>query len=169
MNKWKFGQLVTSTLIVVFLAGCTLKAESKAFDEAADVTDKVFKTEKPDANNELEGLSVYIPDDLKIAENTNNNLILEDGEQTYILFYNRFEPASSKINFQEAQEAEDSALLESFKEQERFGYIKVSEPDGREYELQVGTGSVKVTTLTTKNNLEKDAQMMMKMARSVSY
>ncbi|SDN03625.1 hypothetical protein [Sediminibacillus halophilus] len=169
MNKWKFGQLIASALIVVLLAGCTLKAESKAFDEAMTVTDSVFKKAKPETNNELDGLAVYIPDNLEIAENTNNNLILEDGEQTYILFYNRFEPAISEINYQEAEEAKDNALLESFKEKDRFGYLKISEPEGRKYELQVGTGSVKVTTLTTKNQLEKDAQMMMKMARSVSY
>ncbi|WP_053218867.1 hypothetical protein [Virgibacillus senegalensis] len=168
MNKRKFGQLIGTILIVAFLAGCTLKAESKAFDEAMTGTDTAFNQKKIEANKKLDGFSVYIPDELEIAKNTNNNLVLEDGKQTYILFYNRFEPEASKMNYQEAEKAEDSALLKSFKDKERFGYIKISEPEGREYELQVGTGSVKVTTMTTKSKLEEDAEMMMKIAKSVS-
>ncbi|SDK44324.1 hypothetical protein [Sediminibacillus albus] len=169
MNKYKFGQLIASVLFLTLLFGCSIKAESKAFDGALTAAEAALTNEKIKPNNDLQNLSLYIPSHISISEETNSNLILKNEDQTIILFYNPLEFATSKLNYEEASSDEDYLMLESFESKEKFGYIKISSGKKHTYELQIGAGSVKVTTLTTKSKLEEDAATMMKIANSIEY
>lgn len=154
-------------LVVVFIAGCGLKSEEEVIKETKDAAKETFSAEEGiEVNKELENFSLYLPDDLTVKDATASNVILKNGDQTYIVFYNKLELPTSKLNYKSAQR-DDALLIESFSDQDKFGYIRVLASEDDKYELQIGIGGVKITTYTEKSDLVEDARELMKMARSI--
>lgn len=156
------------TIIVLFLfslSGCSLKSEDKVMDDTAEIVKQTFKDAATiQANNDVNSNPIYIPSHLEIESGDKTNLILKEADQTYIVFHNTIENSRSELNFQAAKTS-DALVLESFSDNEKFGYIRVLPDEGKGYELQIGIGGVKITTYTTKAKLEKDAEELMKMAK----
>ncbi|GAA0484615.1 hypothetical protein GCM10008986_07390 [Salinibacillus aidingensis] len=152
---------------VLFLSGCLL-SEEKALENAAQAAEESFNSESAEPNQKIDVISLHLPDDVKIEGSSNNNVFLKQGDQQYLLFYNQFEGAESRHLFDGIKAREDSLLQESFEADSRFGYIAVF-PNSKEeqYELQVGIGGVKITTMTTKEELENKAAEMMDIVNSV--
>ncbi|AXI09740.1 hypothetical protein CV093_13530 [Oceanobacillus sp. 143] len=160
--------IIFALFMILVLSGCSLKSEENAIMDAKEAAKQAFEDESPiEANDEVNGQALYLPANVKVQSGDATNLILEDGDQTFIVFHNINEDSMSELNYHSTQ-TEKALALESFKDEESFGYIRILEDEGEGYELQVGVGGVKITTYTTKGNLDKDALEMMKMAKFIS-
>lgn len=169
--KWLLIGLVsiaTVIMLILFWNGF-FTTEEKAIQNAKSAAQNAFQTDEIPITKELEEISLYLPESMDIVSNSENNLILKEDEQNFILFYNPFEALDSDTFYKVAKEAKDIAFIESFSIQERFGYIRVIPLDDENYELQIGVGGVKMTTDTTKRSMKHDATMMMKVVRSIAY
>ncbi|GGM26336.1 hypothetical protein GCM10011351_09980 [Paraliobacillus quinghaiensis] len=156
-----------SSVSLLFLSACA-PTEEEALNLVEEAAKATFEADTIEPNQEVEGFSVYLPDDFEIVEETESNLLLESGDQMFILFYNALEASTSQLNYQTAEANDNYSLLQSFEDNERFGYVKVAETE-EIYELQVGVGGVKITTQTTLETMEDDTIAMMQMATSIAY
>lgn len=152
-----------------FLAGCSMKSEEEGLKAAQEAAKSTFNNNEVETNKNLDKFSLYLPSHFEIKEKSKSNLILQNANQTYILFYNMLEESTSKLNYQAAQSDENSLLLESFEDKKRFGYIRILSMKDEGYELQVGVGGVKISTYTTTGKMAGDAEDMMNIANSIAY
>jgi len=165
----KLKSAVITLLCAVILTGCSMQSEDEAVKSTEETAEKVFNAEKAiETNQELDAFSMYLPKGFEIIEEDASNVIIEDGEQTYIVFYNNLENPLSTLNYESTAAKKDQALLfESFDDTNKFGYTRILPDDEEHYELQAGIGGVKITTYTSKSDMESDAEKMMKIARSI--
>ncbi|MFD1019084.1 hypothetical protein [Thalassobacillus hwangdonensis] len=158
-------------LIALILSGCGMfMSEDDALKKTKEVSETAFSEEDVKSNTDALGFTLYLPDSMEISDESKSNLIIAEGDQTFILFYNSMEERTSKLNYESASKVEDNILLEAFEDDDRFGYVRIlpiNEQD--KYELQVGVGGVKITTYTEKSDLPDDAEKMMKIANSIAY
>ncbi|QDP40908.1 hypothetical protein [Radiobacillus deserti] len=166
MKGTKLTILLFIGIAFFFLAGCSLKSEKEVIKSTEAVVEETFNEKGKEPNQEMEGFSLYIPKHLEIAEQESSNVILEDGKQTYILFYNALEELTSQLNYKEASTIENPLLLKTFEKEDKFGYLRIVSNED-DYELQIGVGGVKITTITSKGNIEQSAKDMMVMANSL--
>ncbi|WP_112181672.1 MULTISPECIES: hypothetical protein [Paraliobacillus] len=152
---------------LLFLSACA-PTEDEALELTESAARTVFEDNIIEPNNTLDNFSLYLPSDYEIIEESQSNLLLESDDQTFILFYNALEDTTSELNYQAAEANGNNALLQSFEDEERFAFVRVSEREDQ-YELQVGVGGVKVTTQTSIRQLEDDTIEMMQMATSIAY
>ncbi|GAA0600520.1 hypothetical protein GCM10009001_16180 [Virgibacillus siamensis] len=165
----KYKLTVALLFLAAVLFGCSFQSEKEAVNGAEKTAEAVFNSNKTmETNHEVDGFSLFLPDRMEVKEASKSNVILKDGDQTYIVFHNSLENATSQLGYKAAKK--DSALLlESFKDDKKFGYIRILSHDEKDnYELQVGVGGVKITTFTTKDRLDNDSKALMKVARSIS-
>ncbi|SDQ41909.1 hypothetical protein SAMN05216232_1526 [Virgibacillus subterraneus] len=162
---------ILSLLFVVALTGCSLQTEEEAIKDAKESAKKIFDSdEKVETNHKLNSFSMYLPNSLEVEEKDANNVILKDGDQTFIVFYNNLEDPLSKLSYNSAAAKSDEALLlETFEDQNKFGYMRIIPHDQEEdYELQIGVGGVKITTYTSREDLDNDSEELMKIAQSIA-
>ncbi|WP_249872040.1 hypothetical protein [Oceanobacillus saliphilus] len=164
--KYPLYILAGIMFIAFVLAGCTI-SEEEATSEATAAAEHIFHYETDiDTNYKIDKNSIYIPAHLKVESSDDSNIILVDGSQTYIAFNNLIEPAESELNFNAAA-TEDALVLESFADENHFGYIRILPDEGEGYEMQIGAGGAKITTFTTKGKMAADAEELMKLAKSI--
>ncbi|MGY0694755.1 hypothetical protein ACW2QC_18570 [Virgibacillus sp. FSP13] len=169
MRKMKRRMPIVFLLLIIVISGCSTKSEEDAINDAKKAAQQAFRAEKMEIipNQQLNNFSLYVPGHLEVDEESKSNVILKDGDQTYIVFYNNLEDLNSQLNFQSVQR-DDALLNESFEDDDKFGYIHVLPDEGDGYEMQVGIGGIKITTYTSKEKMDSDAMELMKMARSIS-
>ncbi|PAV30117.1 hypothetical protein CIL05_06535 [Virgibacillus profundi] len=155
-------------LLFVTLSGCSMKSEEETITDTKDIAENTFMDDTPiESNYEFKGNSFYLPSGLEEKSGDENNLVLEDGDQTYIVFNNNNEEPLSQLHYNAAQD-KNALLLESFSDENKFGYIRLQPDEGEGYELQIGIGGVKITTYTTKGKMEEDTEELMKVAKSIA-
>lgn len=159
--------IILALSLLIILVSCQSKSEEEAIEEAKDTAEMIFTTSQTmTPNKELEHLSLYLPEHLEIEEIDENNILLSNAKQTYIIFYNDLEEPTSELNYQIAQNNE-TLLLEAFSDKEKFGYIQILPESDGQYEIQVGIGGIKITTYTTKKEMAKHAEELMEVALSI--
>ncbi|MFC0522280.1 hypothetical protein ACFFGV_01590 [Pontibacillus salicampi] len=169
--KWVLLGLCGIAVIIVIVMMFTglFTTEKKAIEKATGAAKQEVKREDVKVNKELDDISLYLPEKMAVISEESNNLILQEDDQKYILFYNPFEKQTNDTFYLSAKEAKDIRSISSFELKDRFGYIRIIALDDNAYELQVGVGGAKMTTETTKRAMEEDARDMMKMVRSIQY
>jgi len=151
----------------IILHGCGMQTEEDALDSAIKSAERTFySNEEVKTNEQTTTFDFYLPSSLSIEEESENNVILSDGNQHYIIFYNDLESPKSKINYKSAKDS-DSLAYESFEDEERFGYLQVIAGTDENYQIQAGIGGVKITTYTSKKDMAGKAEELMKIARSI--
>lgn len=164
----KYMLIVVLLILSGLLFGCSFQSQEEAIDDARKTAKTVFNSNKPmETNHKVKGFSFFLPDRMEVKEAGKSNVILKDGDQTYIVFHNSLEDPTSKLSYKAAK-TDSALLLESFKDNNKFGYIRILAHEEDNYELQVGVGGVKITTYTTKDRLDNDSKSLMKVARSIS-
>lgn len=167
MKKSIYRKVMASLLLLMILVSCSMKSEDGAVTEAKEAAENSFQsTETLEANKELEHTSFYLPERFHIESEETSNIILKDGEQTYIVFNNSLEPASSELGADSYQNLE-SLLFDTFKDDDKFGYILIMPETDKKYEMAIGIGGAKITTYTTRHDMAKDAEDLMLMSRSL--
>ncbi|QGH35363.1 hypothetical protein GI584_15455 [Gracilibacillus salitolerans] len=169
--KMEKSGLVAISLLIVFLIGMSLwmiKPTEEVLSEAVEVAEQQFQQSAKDQNQQVDNFALYLPEGFEVEEQTVNNLILTKEKQKFILFYNALESQTSRLNYEAAKEELDHEWLVSFEDQDRFGYINIVEHE-EQFEVQLGVGGVKVTTISDKSELEQDVIDMMDIANSIAY
>ncbi|MCT2535023.1 hypothetical protein NC661_02810 [Aquibacillus koreensis] len=168
ITKWHFA--IIFAILVFLMSGCS-ETEEEVLKEAQDIASAKFEEESLESNQDVEHFSLFLPEGFTIVEETMNNLLLEKEDKTYILFYNPLEEKTSRLNYEAANAMGNFTLLESFETDDRFGYISVTTSGDEEasYELQIGVGGAKITTMTTLDDLVEDTETLMQMANSIAY
>ena len=160
--------IVVMLTFITILVSCNPKSEEEVIQEAEDIAQKTFTSSQTiTPNQELDHLSLYLPNHLEIEEIDENNIILSDNKQTYIIFYNNLEDPTSELNYQIASNR-DALLLEAFQDEEKFGYIQIISEDEDKYEIQIGVGGAKITTYTNKNRMINHVEELMEIALSIA-
>jgi len=161
------SQVIQLLLFVFLLSACTSSLQDKQQDVKklleTSVTDE---SEKP--NKEAEGIRFYLPFAMKMNESDDNNILVTKGDQLFILFINKNEKEDSRVVYEAMlKEANSYMFTETFTNKHKFGYVFLKETDKNKYELTVGIGGYKMTTMTDLKRLTQDAEMMMKVVSSI--
>lgn len=154
---------------LLFLITACSPSQKEAFSATLTAVEQEFNKDAASPNKKAGNYDAYIPENMEVQTEDKNNFLIDDGDHTYILFINPLEPKNSKILFKVLQEENKSILLDSFVQKKEFGFINISSMDKKEYEVVVGIGGVKMTTVTKIGDLEETARLMMKMVKSINY
>ncbi len=157
---------LTLLLLVGLLSGCaSVEDVSK---ETVTSVETVFNAKPEKTNSENGEISFYLPSSMKIEKKDENNIILQKGNQTFILFVNPNEEQTSDVMYKAIDEKE-FAVDQSYTDKERFGYVKAFEIEDKQYLVSVGIGGIKMTTEVKLGEMSESASEMMKIVSSVQY
>jgi hypothetical protein len=164
---------IVSAMLVIFIIVLSIysyQSEESIIEQAGNIANDTFYNDDiPKDNYKGEHFSFFLPEKMEVEEVDNFNAILEIDNKTIIIFYNTLEDNLSKLNY-EAAKTEEAVLFESFEDDNKFGYVRILpvDTDGK-YEIQIGVGGVKVTTITTKREAINDAENLMNIALSIVH
>ncbi|WP_046517464.1 hypothetical protein, partial [Bacillus sp. SA1-12] len=158
---------VLIVLVTLFLAGCTISDEELT-KTTIDATKQSFEGKSMNVNEKTALFSYYLPEKFSVKETKKYNILLEKGNQSYILFVNQNEEATSEVSYEAlAKQYKNPFISETFKDSKRFGYLNVNKLEKNSYEVTVGIGGTKLTTEAKANDVAEDAKHMMDIVASV--
>ena len=164
-----FSKLVVTTMVSIsLLVGCN-PSNDEAISQSKKIAETAFKEKQMKTTESTNGIRYYLPKGFNVENEMENNIILLKGKEEYILFVNPEEPFTSEVVFNEMKSAKENAETDTFKTNDRFGYISINPAKDKKFELIVGIGGVKMTTLTSANNMVENTKDMMEIANSVQY
>ncbi|HAQ06262.1 MAG TPA: hypothetical protein DCR24_01515 [Bacillus bacterium] len=162
----KFSNAIGLVIIVVFLLGACSSSFSEDSNKVNEAVAETFESKPEETNASAKDIDYHLPFGVEMKEESPNNLILKNGSRTYILFYNQHEVQDSDVVYKSTtKQQKDWDVNETYKKDDKFGYLLVKKLEDKHYLLVVGIGGVKLTTET--DNIKKDAEAMMKIANSV--
>jgi hypothetical protein len=162
----KFRRAFGLILVGLFLLSACSASFSEQKAEIKKEVASTFESQPEKTNNSTKDIDYYLPSDVKVEEETPNNVLLKNGSKTYILFYNQHEKEDSKVVYDSTvKQQKEWDANETFSKDGKFGYMLVKELKENHYQLIVGIGGVKLTTET--ENVREDAEVMMQIANSV--
>lgn len=161
--------LIVSLLLllsILCISGCSasLKEEKNAITEAVK---EAFNKSPEKTNNNNEHIAFYLPEGYEIEEEADNNIVLENGNKTYLLFYNQNEASDSKIVYDSTLNQDEYEVKETFEKEGSFGFLLIKKAEEKLNEMTVGIGGVKLTTQAKTADLSEAASSMMEIAQSV--
>jgi hypothetical protein len=157
-------------ILVLIISGCN----NMTLDEHLENVEKIVSDSLDNPNGktdeETERFKFHLPFGADIIEKKANNVIIEKGNNTFILFNNPNEEYNSKTLYKSSIKDQTGIIKEkTFEQNNRFGYFIVREIKNDKYELTVGIGGIKMTTKSDKNDLSDAAEFMMDVISSVKY
>ncbi|MBT2683977.1 hypothetical protein [Bacillus sp. ISL-37] len=163
----KFRRAFGLIIVGLFLLSACSASFSEQKAEIKKEVASTFESQPEKTNNSTKDIDYYLPSDVKVEEETPNNVLLKDGSKTYILFYNQHEKEDSKVVYDSTvKQQKEWDANETFSKDGKFGYMLVKELKENHFQLIVGIGGVKLTTET--ENVREDAEAMMQIANSVN-
>ena len=163
----KIFTLFLFSLTVIIVSGCGL-TEEEIIEDISHSLETEFNRPAPETNMNFDDIDIYFPERFTVFEESNNNIIFTHEDQMYILFYNRLEPATSNAFYLEEKAKPYDMYIESYEDAGQFSYVKIAEID-ESYELQVGTGGVRITTNVTLNHIEDTFKELVQMLNSIEF
>lgn len=164
------SKVVIFSLLVAIISACspTIESEQEATIEAVE---SAFTTdEKKEANNETDNAKFYLPSKATIKEAKNNNIIFEKDSKVYILFSNPNEDEKSDVVYNSTMSDEVEYIInDTFEMDGKFSFLLVHEISEDTYELTVGVGGIKATTVTDLKKLSADAELMAEIVSTYEY
>ncbi|MBM7660491.1 hypothetical protein JOC85_001263 [Bacillus mesophilus] len=158
-------KLIYITFAILFLVGCATIEDQLA--ETEIVTNEAFEAGPKGVNIEEDEFTYFLPDSIEPESSDEFNIILTEGNQAYILFVNAFEEKTSRILYESSLLDEQYLLNKTYENEDSFGFILVYEIEEEQYEVVVGVGGTKLTTVTDKSKIAESAEKMMLIANSV--
>lgn len=158
--------------LLLLLTACSANIEDQE-KKAHELVKRVLEKEAKETNVESKGLLFHLPNGMKMDDSDPHNIIVTEGESTYILFINPQEDRNSKVVYEATlHSADDFRYNETFDGDGQFGYLLIHEIANQEevvYEVIVGVGGVKMTTITKAKDVASKAEMMMEVVTSVRF
>jgi hypothetical protein len=158
-------KLIYITFAFLLLVGCATIEDQ--LSETEIVTNEAFEVGPKGVNVEEGEFTYYLPGSIERESSDEFNIILTEGKQTYILFVNALEDTTSRILYESSLLNEEYLLNKTYENEDRFGFILVYEIEDQQYEVVVGVGGTKLTTVSDKSNIVESAEKMMLIANSV--
>ncbi|WP_335871309.1 hypothetical protein [Bacillus sp. 2205SS5-2] len=156
-------------LIGLILSSCRATLEENIATAEEEVS-KVFEAKKEKSNKEGENFNFYTPFGMKVVEESKNNIILEKGSDTFILFYNPNEDKASKVVYEQTKETQSDLIVDDiYQKKGKFGYLMGSNVDEDHVQIIVGVGGAKMTILTSESKMASKSKLMMKIVSSIEY
>jgi hypothetical protein len=150
---------------ILLLVGCASIEDHIA--ETETVTNEAFEAGPKGINTEEDEFSYFLPGSIERENSDEFNIILTEGKQTYILFVNALEAKNSHVVYESSLHNEEYLLNKKYENDDSFGFVLVYELEDEQYEVIVGVGGTKLTTVTEKGNIAENAEKMMLIANSV--
>ncbi|UOE93484.1 hypothetical protein [Alkalihalobacillus sp. LMS39] len=162
----KIGLIVLSIFLLI---GCQATTE-ELLDSSNTIFQESFVQQYDGDKVELEQIKFSLPANMEVQEETEYNVLLKDGEQLYLLFFNPAEADDSELNFVRDQQHEEEALLfETFEDKGKFAYLLVTQEEDKQFKVIIGIGGAKLTTITTDRNLEESTTAMLEILNTIEY
>ncbi|MDF2535195.1 MAG: hypothetical protein K0R18_1354 [Bacillales bacterium] len=157
---------IVSTVLVIagmIFIPMFINENKHAIEEAT----KAFQNKRLKSDNNIHGISIFLPQGFKIESEEENNFIVSKGSQQYIVYINPLEKKTSKLLYRNVLDSDARFVInKTFIDKERFGFM-LSENKGKKIELTIGVGGFKMTTKTTRTNITADARNMMRIVNSI--
>ncbi|WP_096189775.1 hypothetical protein [Evansella halocellulosilytica] len=152
----------------ILLAACNVSEASVAEDNEEMFQEKMVQ-EKMEPNVEEGDLSIYIPATLDREVVDEFNIEFTRNDQVFLLFLNdQTDYDSEEALLDELMiNEEDPITLELDEEDGKFGYLVVAEFDEESYRVVVGYEGAKLTTISSLENVNDDAEMMFDIVKSI--
>lgn len=166
MHLRKIGSLLLVGLLSIVLVGCSSVEED--VKEGVAVIHSTLDSEPKEATKQLEKMDLYYPFYFEVVEEEDNNVILTDGSQQFILFYNDQEDSKSRLNYDTAIEQKEYLYKEEIEMDESFTYILIDQVDEKSIEVTIGIGGNKITSQMKSNALLDNGKLMTNIIRSVT-
>lgn len=169
-NKIKVKKYMLITVAFLMLFGCSV-SESDVLSQSENTAYEMFVNENTvETNHEAKQFRFYLPSGFEIESESDNNVLITKGKQSYILFVNPLESKESQTVFESTiMNKENNVLKKTFVENNEFGFIYIRSIEGKQYEVSVGVGGVKMTTQTNGKELAESTETMMQIVKSVEY
>lgn len=158
---------------MLLLSACSDNASLKEESQAATKTAKAAFNESEKKPNQKSGnMHFYLPNGYVIKKQSTNNIIIRNGSDTYILFYNPKESMESEVVYKAT--VDQYKILDTNKTfksaHNKFGFITIKHlKDDSVNELTLGAGGAKITTQTKTGDLAVKSKKMMQIVHSVQY
>ncbi|EMR05700.1 hypothetical protein C772_02366 [Bhargavaea cecembensis DSE10] len=164
-------RLIAGFTLAAMLAGCSATIEERT-SEAIEEAGEVFAEKTKNPNTEVGNASFYKPFGFEVLEGSDEqNIVLEKGGETYVLFINPNEGKDSRLFYDLLYADPAKEILETgtFERHDTFGFAGATVASGERVELVAGSGGRKITTLSDKGEIRKNLKTMMEIVRSVDY
>ena len=153
-------------VLSLLMVACSPSEEEAYSDAKSQVKEAVLADQVKEPNKELENFSLYVPEALNIIEQGPTNVIFQEDDQPYVLFINEFEEPNSQYLYNQLPE-EDEVYISTIETADAFSYILIQKREENEYELSVGIGGIKMTTMTELDHLSGESERMIEIIRSI--
>lgn len=156
-------------LVIITLVGCSSSVADQT-EDGIQAAKEAFQGEPAKSNEQVGDVQLFVPGGFSIQEESDEtNIILTDSNEAYVLFINPNEDLDSQLFYELLlAEKEDVILAEqTFKQNERFGFVAVLPSGEEQYEIMVSNGGYKLTTISDERNIDDNMEKMMKIVRSV--
>ncbi|KZE39782.1 hypothetical protein AV656_00350 [Bhargavaea cecembensis] len=164
-------RLITGFTLAAMLAGCSATIEERT-SEGIKEAGEVFADPARNANTEVGNASFYKPFGFEVQEGSDEqNIVLEKGGNTYVLFINPNEGKDSRLFYDllYADPAKEILQTGTFERHDKFGFAGATAVSGERVELVAGSGGRKITTLSEEGDIKKNLKAMMEIVRSVDF
>lgn len=163
--------ILTTVLMLFILAGCGKPLEEQIKTGIVNV-ETTFNESPQETNTEIGKIKVYLPPGYTIEESEDeSNYLLKKDDKQMILFVNPNEQKNSKLLYDLYKQNQGKEIIEekTLETDDSFGFTAILQNDEKSYELIVNIGGVKVSTLSSAQNIDQMLLEMMQIARSVSF
>ncbi len=162
-------RIVIAPFLIVALAACSPSAEDQT-GEGIKAAREIFQDEPTKPNEQVESVSLFVPVGFSIQENSDDtNIVLTKNSNPYVLFINPNEKQNSRLFYDlvQAEKKNNIYALETYEQNNRFGFIAVLPSGEEQFEIITSIGGVKLTTISDEDNILSNIEKMMKIVRSV--
>lgn len=166
MLKKSYWNFLLIIMAAIFLVGCSSQEEE--LNEGVAAIHTTFETEGKEVNQKLDEIEVYLPFYYEVIEEMDNNVLLSNGSEQFILFYNDQEDRLSKQNYETALQQNEYIYNEVVETETEFRYILISQVDEKLVEVTIGIGGKKITSQMKPKQLIDNAKLMTNIVRSIT-
>lgn len=164
-SNWRFRWCLLFCSCIL-LVGCTVTKE-----EVLELSNDAFiissEQEPFEPNTNEADVDFYLPRGFEIVEETEYNILLQSGEQLFVLFHQPSEPRTSKIHLERDKEYQDASLLfETIENEEKVAYLIITEEEKDQVHIITAVGGAKISTLSTYDSLEDNVEAMTQIVQS---
>lgn len=168
-SKRRQGNKPFFMLMIILLLSLTACSSSvdQIKKEATNILEKSMDETVKEPTETTDNGTLYLPLFMSVEDVSENNIILKQGSQTYILFNNIHEGKASTVLYESMVSEMDQLLLEhSIEKDGTFAYVVIKEESKENVLLTVGIGGMKITTETEIKGVSDQTEKMMEILRS---
>lgn len=165
----KFKWILSAALAGVLVAGCSTPIEDQ-LEPGFAASEQAFSAEAKEPNEKMDNIEFYLPEGFEAQKGeVENNYLLNDNGDLYVLFVNSLEDGTSKVAYDRLMADQEDEIVEvkTFESDKLFGYTAILEKKNDEYELVTAIGGVKVTTISSAKKIDEKLANMMTITKSV--